>query len=71
LDFYVEKYYLGDARFMLKRNITTPYRGVRYYLKEYSRMGLQNPRELFNHHHSSLRNVIEGTFGVLKNDLPL
>jgi len=44
----------------------TSYRGVRYNLKEYPRRGPQNARELFNHRHSSLQNVIEGTFGVLK-----
>ncbi|KAL2318528.1 hypothetical protein Fmac_032404 [Flemingia macrophylla] len=65
------KYYLGDAGFMLKSQILTPYRGVRYHLKEYSRRGPQNPRELFNHRHSSLRNVIERTFGVLKKRFPI
>ncbi|KAG2400089.1 uncharacterized protein HKW66_Vig0100570 [Vigna angularis] len=60
------KYYLGDAGFMLKSTVMTPYRGVRYHLKEFSRRGPQNARELFNHRHSSLRNVIERTFGVLK-----
>ena len=56
---------------MLKRNIITPYRGVRYHLKEYSRRGPQNAKELFNHRHSSLRNVIERTFGVLKKRFPI
>ncbi|KAL2319923.1 hypothetical protein Fmac_028892 [Flemingia macrophylla] len=65
------KYYLGDAGFMLKRQILTPYRGVRYHLKEYSRRGPHNHRELFNHRHSSLRNVIERTFGVLKKRFPI
>ncbi|XP_068497479.1 uncharacterized protein [Phaseolus vulgaris] len=65
------KYYLGDAGFMLKRNIITPYRGVRYHLKEYSRRGPQNAKEFFNHRHSSLRNVIERTFGVLKKRFPI
>ncbi|XLS71635.1 hypothetical protein HN51_028500, partial [Arachis hypogaea] len=60
------KFYLGDAGFMLKPGILTPYRGVRYHLKEYSVRKPQNPKEQFNHHHSSLRNVIEGCFGVLK-----
>ena len=67
----VGKYYLGDAGFMVKRSILTPYRGVRYHLKEYSRRGPQNPRELFNHRHSSLRNVIERTFGLLKKRFPI
>lgn len=46
----------------------TPYRGVRYHLKEQARAGLK-PRtkeELFNLRHTSLRNVIERQFGVLK-----
>ncbi|XP_052736349.1 uncharacterized protein LOC128197745 [Vigna angularis] len=60
------KYYLGDAGFMLKSTVLTPYRGVRYHLKEFTRTGPQNARELFNHRHSSLRTVIERTFGVLK-----
>ena len=56
---------------MLKRNIITPYRWVRYHLKEYSRKGPQNAKKLFNHRHSSLRNVIERTFGVLKKRFPI
>jgi len=56
---------------MLKAQILTPYRGARYHLKEYSRRSPQNARELFNHQHSSLRNVIERTFGVLKKRFPI
>ncbi|XP_020965846.1 protein ALP1-like [Arachis ipaensis] len=66
-----EKFYLGDAGFMLKPGILTPYRGVRYHLKEYSLREPQNPKELFNHRHSSLRNVIERCFGVLKKRFPI
>ncbi|XP_047180635.1 protein ALP1-like [Vigna umbellata] len=65
------KYYLGDAGFMLKTTVMTPYRGVRYHLKELTRRGAQNLRKLFNHRHSSLRNVIERTFGVLKTWFPI
>lgn len=44
-----------------------PYRGTKYHLPEFR----QGPRpsgrkELFNFVHSSLRNVIEHSFGVLK-----
>jgi len=56
---------------MLKPKIITPYRGVRYHLKEYSRRWPQNAKELFNHRHSSLRNVIERTFGVMKRCFPI
>jgi len=56
---------------MLKPNIITPYSGVRYHLKEYSRRGPQNAKELFNLRHSSLRNVIERTFGILKIRFPI
>ncbi|XLT37097.1 hypothetical protein HN873_068389 [Arachis hypogaea] len=61
-----EKFYLGDAGFMPKHRLITPYRGVRYHLKEYARRGPENERELFNLRHASLRNVIERSFGVLK-----
>ena len=63
---FVEKYYLDDAGFMLKQKIITPYRGIRYHLKEYPRKGPQKAKELFNHRYPSLRNVIEETFGVMK-----
>lgn len=67
------KYYLGDAGYALKEYVLTPYRGVRYHLKEFGR-GTQRPRnkeELFNYRHSQLRNVIERTYGVLKKRFPI
>ena len=45
----------------------SPYRGVRYHLKEHSGKTPKNRRELFNLRHSSLRSKIESTFGTLKN----
>ena len=52
---------------MLTVGLITPYRGVRYHLKEYSeRNPPQNYKELFNLRHASLRNAIERAFGVLK-----
>ena len=67
------KYYLGDAGYALTRYFLTPFRGVRYHLKEWVR-GLQRPQnkeELYNLRHSSLRNVIERIFGVAKKRFPL
>ncbi|XP_021737717.1 protein ALP1-like [Chenopodium quinoa] len=60
------KYYLGDAGYMLKTSLITPYRGVRYHLKEYSNRSPENAKEIFNHRYASLRNAIERAFGVLK-----
>jgi DDE superfamily endonuclease len=67
------RYYLGDAGYALSTHVLTPYRGVRYHLKEWSRHGdrPQNKEELFNLRHSSLRNVIERTFGVIKKRFPI
>jgi hypothetical protein len=44
------------------------YRGVRYYLKEVRQANQkpENTQELFNLRHSSLRNIIEHIFGILK-----
>ncbi|KAL2512480.1 putative harbinger transposase-derived nuclease [Abeliophyllum distichum] len=52
-----------------------PYKGpdIRYHFQEFSPAGnsgcrqFRNPHERFNFNHSSLRNVIERAFGVLKN----
>ncbi|KAK5846540.1 hypothetical protein PVK06_002832 [Gossypium arboreum] len=60
------KYYLADAGYGIRNGYITPYRGVRYHLKEFSAQGLENAKELFNLHHSSLRTTIERVFGILK-----
>ncbi|XLR19114.1 hypothetical protein S83_047026, partial [Arachis hypogaea] len=65
------KFYLADAGYMLRSGFITPYRSTRYYLREYSRHPPENPKELFNLRHSSLRNAIERAFGVLKNRFPI
>ena len=44
----------------------SPYRSVRYHLKEFSDCSPKNEQELFNLRHSSLRTTIERGFGVLK-----
>jgi hypothetical protein len=62
------KYYLGDAGYANSSTLLTPYRGVRYHLNEYlaGNQRPQTPQELFNLRHSTLRNVIERIFGVMK-----
>ncbi|XP_024046603.1 putative nuclease HARBI1 [Citrus clementina] len=62
------KYYLVDAGYPKLCGYLGPYKGERYHLPEFRRgsqpMGY---KELFNYKHSSLRSVIERTFGVWKN----
>ncbi|KAK2633773.1 hypothetical protein Ddye_028565 [Dipteronia dyeriana] len=59
-----EKYYLVDAGYPQMSGYLGPYKGERYHTPDFRR-GRQptGPRELFNQAHSSLRNVIECTFG--------
>ena len=66
------KYYLGDAGYALSRLVLTPYRGVRYHLKEWALHDErpQTAKELFNLRHSSLRNAVERIFGVVKKRFP-
>ena len=45
---YVSKYYLGDAGYGNKNGILSPYRSVRYHLKEFSDRPPKNEQELFN-----------------------
>jgi hypothetical protein len=73
MPFNVGKYYLADAAYGLSTTCLPPYRGIRYHLKEWGRAGErpQNMRELFNLRHSSLRNVIERTYGVAEKRFPL
>jgi hypothetical protein len=61
------KYYLADSGYPNEYGYLGPYRGERYYLPEFLRRGQpQSQEEIFNHVHSSLRYVIERTFGVWK-----
>ena len=58
------KYYLGDSGYP---GFFIPYRGERYHPSQYD--GASPPssyKEMFNKQHSSLRSVIEMTFGVWK-----
>ncbi|XP_012835837.1 PREDICTED: uncharacterized protein LOC105956535 [Erythranthe guttata] len=65
------KYYLCDAAYTHTRGFMAPYRGVRYWLGDYRRMRALTKEEKFNHAHAQLRNVIERTYGVLKNRFPI
>ncbi|XP_021974531.1 uncharacterized protein LOC110869598 [Helianthus annuus] len=60
------RFCLQDAGLPHTSSLMTPYRGVRYHLKEYSTRAPENSKELFNLRHASLRNVVERAFGVLK-----
>ena len=58
-------YYLVDAGYKNCEGFLAPYRGQRYHLNDW-----KNPpntkEELFNMKHSSVRNCVERTFGLLK-----
>lgn len=66
-------YFLGDFGYPLSRRILTPYKGVRYHLKEFQGDGMEpkNMKELFNMRHSELRNVIEKSFRDLKSQFKM
>ncbi|XP_049935002.1 protein ALP1-like isoform X2 [Nymphaea colorata] len=68
------KYYLADGGYPNIVGFLTPYRRHRYHLSEFDTPGERRPRtpqELFNHRHSSLRNTVERTFGMLKARFPV
>ena len=52
----------------MKTGFLAPYKGERYHIPNFQRGSqLHRPNERFNYLHSSLRSVIERTFGVWKN----
>jgi hypothetical protein len=62
-----EKYYLVDSGYPNRKGYLAPYKGQKYHITEFQNAGQPiGLNELFNHDHSSLRNVIERSFGVLK-----
>lgn len=61
------KYYLVDSGYPNRPGYLAPYKGTKYHLQEYrDSPEPQGKEEKFNYAHSSLRNVIERSFGVLK-----
>ncbi|EEE63567.1 hypothetical protein OsJ_18384 [Oryza sativa Japonica Group] len=59
-------YYLVDSGYPLREGYMSPYRKTRYHLKQLDTKGPENLHEIFNYQHSCLRNVVERSFGVLK-----
>ncbi|CAH9104137.1 unnamed protein product [Cuscuta europaea] len=60
-------YYVVDASYPNVPGFLAPYRGESYHLNDFRCRGrIRNKQALFNYRHSSLRNVIERCFGVLK-----
>ncbi|XP_047046751.1 protein ALP1-like [Lolium rigidum] len=61
------RYYLVDSGYPNQDGYLSPYTGTKYHLPEFRLAGPPTgKKEIFNHAHSSLRNAIERTFGVLK-----
>ena len=63
------KYYLVDSGYANRTGYLAPFKGSTYHLPEFRLRRDRPPQgkyELFNFLHSSLRNVVERTFGVLK-----
>jgi hypothetical protein len=67
------KYFLADAGYGLRKGLMTPYRAVRYHLKEQAAAGLRpkNKKELYNLRHATLRNIVERIFGCIKKKFPI
>ena len=62
----VGKYYLVDSGYPNRTGYLAPYKGQRYHVPEFQVSEPVGMQELFNHGHSSLRSVIERSFGCLK-----
>jgi hypothetical protein len=67
------KFYLVDGGYANTPSFLAPYRGVWYHLKEFGvgHRRPQNPKKLFNHCHTLLRNHVERALGVLKKRFPI
>ncbi|CAL5391449.1 unnamed protein product [Camellia sinensis] len=68
-----DKYYVVDLGYTNMPRLLLPYRGERHHLNEFrtQRQQPRNKKQMFNYRHSSLRNVIERYFGVLKARFPI
>ncbi|KAG8382955.1 hypothetical protein BUALT_Bualt05G0133800 [Buddleja alternifolia] len=61
-------YYFCDNGYANEDGFLTPFKGIRYHLKDWGERSLtpQHHHEYFNMYHSKARNVIERTIGLLK-----
>nr|CAD1831541.1 unnamed protein product [Ananas comosus var. bracteatus] len=64
------KYNLVDSGYANTEKFLAPYRGEHYHISQFDASTRarvhRNPRDLYNHRHAQLRNVVERTFGILK-----
>ncbi|OAY69627.1 hypothetical protein ACMD2_17294 [Ananas comosus] len=64
------KFYLVDLGYANTDRFLAPYRGERYHLSQFDSTTRarthRNPKDLYNHRHAQLRNVVEKTFDILK-----
>jgi hypothetical protein len=64
---YLGKYYMVDAGYQNRLGYLAPYKGQRYHVPNWRRDAAPSgEQETFNYCHSSIRNVVERTFGVWK-----
>ena len=61
------RYYLVDVGYSIREGYLQPYRNQRHHLEDFNQTGVESVQEKFNFHHSSLRNVVERAFGLLKS----
>ena len=69
----VGSYYLVDSGLQIGTSFLPPHKSTRYHVQEFNSSGRQitSKKELYNYRHSSLRMVIERSFGVLKARFPI
>ena len=64
---FVGKFYLVDSGYLNRTGYLALYKETKYHLQEFRQGPMpRGKKELFNYSHSSLRNIIERSFGVLK-----
>ena len=55
-----------DVGYSIHKGYLPPYRNQRHHLEDFNQTGVESVQEKFNFHHSSLHNVVERAFGLLK-----